>query len=346
MRNWLLQATLIAGLLLVSGTVLAERPDGRDSKFAGRQESREDTGKTDERRYSAQKSGKERTSREASRDKWQGSKWRPGTSERTREASPPRSGNRYDGNRERERPRYSEHRSGGHRDGARRDYRRDQQRDNRRDYHRDHQRDYQRGYRPHNSYSVHGGRTLHLGDARRHVDYHRRFSNHYKPGYRLQHLPHHHTRIWYRNRDYYYFGGSFFLPASYGYYVVNAPIGARIRVLPHGYLSFYLGHNHYYYYNDIYYRHIPDTREYVVVEPPEGAEEALMAAADQGSNLYVYPNEGQSAETQERDRYDCHLWAVDQTDYEPGLEGQEPELADDYRRALSACLEGRGYTVK
>jgi Glycine zipper len=36
-----------------------------------------------------------------------------------------------------------------------------------------------------------------------------------------------------------------------------------------------------------------------------------------GADLYIYPNRGQSPEQQSRDRYDCHLWAVQQTGFDP-----------------------------
>ena len=134
-----------------------------------------------------------------------------------------------------------------------------------------------------------------------------------------------------------------------------------------------------------------------------------------GADLYIYPNKGQSPEQQSRDRYDCHLWAVQQTGVDPtrtqanapppppakggvfkgaargaavgavggaiagdagtgaavgaatgGLIGgmkqrgqaqQQPQAQANqasqqqsalaaYSRALSACLSGRGYTVK
>jgi hypothetical protein len=134
-----------------------------------------------------------------------------------------------------------------------------------------------------------------------------------------------------------------------------------------------------------------------------------------GADLYIYPNKGQSPEQQARDRYDCHLWAVQQTGIDPtraqasgppppppsggifrgaargaavgavggaiagdagkgaaigaatgGLIGgmkqrgqaqqqqqaqanqasQQQSALAAYNRALSACLSGRGYTVK
>jgi hypothetical protein len=134
-----------------------------------------------------------------------------------------------------------------------------------------------------------------------------------------------------------------------------------------------------------------------------------------GGELFIYPNKGQSAEQQSRDRYDCHTWAVQQTGVDPtraqasmpappppkggvfrgatrgaavgaiggaiagdagegaaigaatgGVIGgmkqrgqarsqqqaqanqaaQQQSAYAAYNRALSACLSGRGYTVK
>ncbi len=138
--------------------------------------------------------------------------------------------------------------------------------------------------------------------------------------------------------------------------------------------------------------------------------------------VFVYPSNGQSAEQTDRDRYECHLWAVQQTGVDPSRADANPyervvvqpatppgsntaagavtgailgaiiagprnagaglvlggatgaivgsaadanaqqqarqtqqqinmnasqgrARADSYRRALGACLEGRGYTV-
>jgi hypothetical protein len=69
--------------------------------------------------------------------------------------------------------------------------------------------------------------------------------------------------------------------------------------------------------------------------------------------MFVYPQRGQSESRQSDDRYACHRWAVDQSGYDPtrALEGAEAASAgggsrSDYQRAVSACLEGRGYTVR
>ena len=145
------------------------------------------------------------------------------------------------------------------------------------------------------------------------------------------------------------------------------------------------------------------------------------------TNVYVYPAAGQDATQIDRDRYECHLWSVTQTGFDPSVPQAAPhqqvrvvpmppsgtstvagaatgavigaavsrpyqtgsgaligaaagallgaasdsartqqaaevqrrinsaddqheygldQLAGNYRRALSACLQGRGYTVK
>lgn len=44
---------------------------------------------------------------------------------------------------------------------------------------------------------------------------------------------------------------------------------------------------------------------------------ALSAGPVLAAELYIYPNKGQSQEQQSRDRSECHLWAVQQTGYDP-----------------------------
>lgn len=159
--------------------------------------------------------------------------------------------------------------------------------------------------------------------------------------------------------------------------------------------------------------------------PPRPAPPPPVYAGPPPPNttVFAYPQNGQSADQQSRDRYDCSLWAVHQTGFDPsapnvpaqyrvvasgpppgtgtaigaiagavigaaispgwdrgagavfgGLTGamigsatdaqraqrNEMEMtaqeqqqaaamsqkASDYRRAISACLEGRGYSVK
>jgi Glycine zipper 2TM domain len=166
----------------------------------------------------------------------------------------------------------------------------------------------------------------------------------------------------------------------------------------------------------------PAPRQARAAPPP-----AQPAPPPVNTQVYVYPTSGQSADRQGRDRYECYLWSVKQTGFDPsqarlaphqrvevvpmppqgtdtvagaatgailgavissphnaaagavggaivggalgaasdasraaqakqvqerydrrnnGASAQVEEQASNYRRALTACLEGRGYTVK
>ncbi len=167
-------------------------------------------------------------------------------------------------------------------------------------------------------------------------------------GRQVRTLPQGHRAVRVNRQSYRYYNGSFYRPARDGVYVVvRAPIGARVRTLPPGYVSFGIGPRHYFYANFTYYLWDRDRTEYIVVDEPEGAEAALVPASETTSGeLFVYPNEGQSDEQRDRDRYECYVWSSEQTGYEPGAGDPNIDNASDYRRAISACLEGRGYTVK
>jgi opacity protein-like surface antigen len=68
--------------------------------------------------------------------------------------------------------------------------------------------------------------------------------------------------------------------------------------------------------------------------------------------VHAYPKNGQTQEQQWADRYDCHRWAKTQTGFDPtqpagGVPPSEnASRREGYRRAMTACLEGRGYTVQ
>lgn len=78
-----------------------------------------------------------------------------------------------------------------------------------------------------------------------------------------------------------------------------------------------------------------------VSHPPLPASEATRY------DVIAYPAKGQSAEQQSRDRYECHTWAVSQSGFDPASARTAPaaSVADTYKRALGACLTGRGYSV-
>ncbi len=43
----------------------------------------------------------------------------------------------------------------------------------------------------------------------------------------------------------------------------------------------------------------------------------LVTSPAWAQDLFVYPSQGQSQEQQSRDRYECHIWAVQQTGFDP-----------------------------
>jgi hypothetical protein len=53
-------------------------------------------------------------------------------------------------------------------------------------------------------------------------------------------------------------------------------------------------------------------RAHVRMPPPPPAPVAQAA-------MYFYPERGQDAERQERDRYECYRWAVGQSGFDPGM---------------------------
>jgi opacity protein-like surface antigen len=61
--------------------------------------------------------------------------------------------------------------------------------------------------------------------------------------------------------------------------------------------------------------------------------------------LYVSPKNGQTADQQAADRYACYTWAVKESNFDPSAQGGGSEGLETYRRAMTACLDGRGYSV-
>jgi opacity protein-like surface antigen len=63
--------------------------------------------------------------------------------------------------------------------------------------------------------------------------------------------------------------------------------------------------------------------------------------------LYMSPKNGQTADQQAADRYACYSWAVKQSNFSPSVSSTARTSSglQEYRRAMTACLEGRGYAV-
>lgn len=62
--------------------------------------------------------------------------------------------------------------------------------------------------------------------------------------------------------------------------------------------------------------------------------------------MYVYPAAGQSEQQTAEDRYECHVWGADRSGFDPTLGAGRRDDAENYRRAFTACMEGRDYVVK
>jgi hypothetical protein len=163
-------------------------------------------------------------------------------------------------------------------------------------------------------------------------------------------LPEHRHRVYYHDHDYYFHAGVWYRPHGSSFIVVAPPPGIIVPILPPFYSTIWVSGIPYYYANDTYYVWRPDRNGYEVTAPPaQATQQEPPLVADQ---LFIYPTKGQSEQQQADDRYACHSWAVKQTGYDPT---QPPEQLnnttlnskrEDYQRAMKACLEGRGYSVR
>jgi hypothetical protein len=166
-----------------------------------------------------------------------------------------------------------------------------------------------------------------------------RIHSHYRP-YHLRYLPRSHIRLVIGALDYYYVDGLFYRPYAQGYISAQIPIGTVLTTLPQGYRVVLLGDRLYYALGGSYF--VETQGGYQAIANPGATEINPLPA----SSLFIYPNLGQSEDLQARDRYECHLWGSSQTGFDPTTNSGQNHKSDDYQRAMGACLEARGYTVK
>jgi hypothetical protein len=167
-----------------------------------------------------------------------------------------------------------------------------------------------------------------------------------RPGRVVQYLPSGYRDYAWNNTRYYYHSGAWYQPYGTTYISVGIPFGLFVGTLPGAYTSFWHGSTRYYYSDYHYYQYEPVRRGYVVVRSPYGDDDQEYVDSRLDQDLYIYPAEGQSEQQQADDRYDCHRWAVDETGYDPIDHEYDADLREDYLRAITACLTGRGYTVR
>jgi len=82
----------------------------------------------------------------------------------------------------------------------------------------------------------------------------------------------------------------------------------------------------------------------VAMSAPVVAQYAQPAAGAAGDPA-ISPNRGQDEHQLARDRYECYGWAKGESGYDPAQPGYGTG-PDTYRRAFTACMTGRGYTVR
>jgi hypothetical protein len=166
-----------------------------------------------------------------------------------------------------------------------------------------------------------------------------------------------------------YWGGRYWPPIFIG-----AAFAGYLSVVPGWAPVYWWGDVPYYYYNDVYYTWDGTDNGYVASAPPPAvspdasnanapiadgapyddasadaaAVDAAGADAPTGSapppdsgNLYAYPKNGQNEQQQAQDQQACQRWAA--THASGGAATSDTSI--DYRRALAACLTGRGYSV-
>jgi len=198
----------------------------------------------------------------------------------------------------------------------------------------------------------HGGApAAHGGGPNAHFDARYQHNQYYPShGYATHELPHGAYGVQYHGGHYYYHGGVWYQPYGPRWVVIAPPFGVYVPFLPPFYTTVWFGGVPYYYANDAYYVWRDQDRGYEVVEPPGEATASTDPPAPE--DVFMYPRGGQNADQQARDRYECHRWAADQTGFDPTRPDGGVPNADararrgEYFRAMTACLEGRGYSVK
>jgi len=69
----------------------------------------------------------------------------------------------------------------------------------------------------------------------------------------------------------------------------------------------------------------------------------LLTESSRAQDIYAYPAKGQSQAQQDRDRYECHSWAVKQTGFDPS---RSQAVASDTRSVPNQPPPPQGQVVK
>lgn len=181
----------------------------------------------------------------------------------------------------------------------------------------------------------------------------RHHHNRYYParGYSVSILPPGYLNVGWRDRNYFFNAGVWFEPRGSSYVVVAPPAGLVVPTLPAGHTTLWVESRPYYYLNGVYYT--PASGGYVTVDAPLSIADrdianptpsaALVPADDV---LFLYPLRGQSAQRMSADRTECSSQAGSETGYDPARAPIGDLRRGDYLRAMSVCLEERGYSLE
>jgi hypothetical protein len=164
------------------------------------------------------------------------------------------------------------------------------------------------------------------------------------PGFVAPALPRGSLTVGFGADRYYFHSGIWYRPYGPSFRVFVPPVGVVIPILPTAYVSLQLGGLPYYYANGVYYQAVSNGPGYVVVAPPANADTQAAVATPAPPpppprpDPIIYPRNGQGAAQLESDRQECNRWATTQ-----------PAAMNDasvFNRAVEACMDGRGYTMR
>jgi len=69
----------------------------------------------------------------------------------------------------------------------------------------------------------------------------------------------------------------------------------------------------------------------------------LLTGSSRAQDIYAYPAKGQSQSQQDRDRYECHSWAVKQTGFDPS---RSQAAASDTPARSNQPMPAQGHVVR
>ncbi|MCY1413214.1 hypothetical protein D9M71_286410 [compost metagenome] len=166
----------------------------------------------------------------------------------------------------------------------------------------------------------------------------------WRPGRMVDRVPDGNSEVSWQGRRFYFKDGYWYRPMGARYMLIVPPYGVSIPYMPSYAQQLWVGAVPYFFAAGNYYVWQAETQTYQSVAPPQSEEASL---ASNSYDVVASPESGQPPEQQDRDRYECHRWAVGESQFDPAAatNAPPPEVAEQYRNAIGACLAGRGYSI-